>query len=342
MGSEAHKTAGFVDIEGSSKQFWLIGAMAFLCLGLSFFLGRYPEPYFTNPVRINADPLLWNILVNLRLPRILSAFFLGTVLSASGIVFQMIFRNPLVDSGFLGVSSGAAFGASLAIIAFGGAAYIVQGFAAFFACLGLGTSYFLARRIRFGGWILRLVLSGIAVSALYTSGTGVLKYQADPIKQLPDITFWMLGGIWGITWSDMIHILPVVVPCLGIIYLMRWRLNMLSMRDEIAFSLTEKPGRERLVLLVAAVAATAAVVAKAGQVMWVGLIVPHIARILVGSDAQRALPASLMIGGFFVLICDDIARTVLTGEIPLGILTSFAGAGIFLALLTSQNIRLNK
>lgn len=183
---------------------------------------------------------------------------------------------------------------------------------------------------------------GIAVSALYASGTGVLKYLADPLRQLPDITFWMLGGLWGITWPDVVHILPVVAPSLVIVILMRWRLNLLSMRDETAFSLGSAPGRERLVLLVVAVASTAAVVAKAGQVAWVGLIVPHIARRLVGSDAQRALPGAMMLGGLFSLLCDDVSRTLLSGEIPLGILTSFVGAALFLGMLTRQSLQVRR
>ncbi|MRR38147.1 iron ABC transporter permease [bacterium] len=318
---------------------WLLIAAA---LVTSFFLGRYPEPFVTVPTDLRSDPLLMSILVNLRLPRILSALLLGMVLSASAMVFQIIFRNPLVDSGFLGVSSGAAFGASFAIVTLGGAALAVQGCAAFFACLGLVSSYVLARKIRFGGWVLRLILAGIAVSALYTSGTGVLKYLADPMKQLPDITFWLLGGLWGITWKDMVHILPTAIPALCVIYLMRWRLNLLSLRDETAFSLTSRPGRERLILLSAAVISTAVVVAKAGQISWVGLIVPHIARKIFGSDARRALPASLMIGGLFVLLCDDVARTVLSGEIPLGILTSFIGAVLFLALFMTMRMKVSE
>lgn len=327
---------------GTTARFLPVWSLVILALVLSFLMGRYPAPYFTNPADLSGDGLLWRVLVNLRLPRLLSAFLLGMVLSASGMVFQMIFRNPLVDSGFLGVSSGAAFGASLAIVSLGGAVHVVQGSAAFFACLGLGASYFIARRIRFGGWVLRLVLSGIAVSAIYTSGTGALKYLADPIRQLPDITFWMLGGLWGITWVDMLHMLPVVVPSIILIYCMRWRLNLLSMRDETAFSLTARPGQERLILLLAAVVSTAVVVAKAGQISWVGLIVPHVSRRLFGSDAQLALPGALLIGGFFVLLCDDVARTVLTGEIPLGILTSFIGAALFLGLLMSQGIKTGK
>lgn len=327
--------------ERRTQRLWMIWALVLLSLGISFMLGRYPDPYITRFSDLTGDDLTWRILLNLRLPRVIGAFMTGMVLSASGMVFQMLFRNPLVESGFLGVSQGAAFGASLAIVALGGAIGTIQLCAAFFACIGLAASYFLATRIQYGGWVLRLVLSGIAISALYTSGTGVLKYLADPLTQLPDITFWMLGGLWGITWLDIIHVFPIVIPCLAVICLMRWRLNLLCMKDEIAFSLSAQPSRERIVLLLAAVVSTAVVVAKAGQIAWVGLIVPHIARKLVGSDAQRALPVTLLIGGFFVLVCDDIARTVLTGEIPLGILTSFIGAGLFLVLLTRRSFKVN-
>jgi iron complex transport system permease protein len=203
--------------------------------------------------------------------------------------------------------------------------------------LGLAASYFLGQRIRFGDWALRLVLAGIAVSAIYTSGAGFLKYLADPIKDLPDITFWLLGGIWGATWVDVLHVMPVAVTCLIILYLLRWRLNLLSMRDETAFSLGVAPARERLLLLLAAVIATTAMVSKTGLVLWVGMIVPHLARRWIGSDAQRSLPAAMIIGGLFVLACDNVARTLLPGEIPLGILSSAIGAAIFIIIMLKRD-----
>ena len=313
-----------------------------LCLAGSVFLGRFPGPYVTPLSVLRDNEMAQSVLVHLRLPRILTAFLLGMALSASGTVFQMIFRNPLVDAGILGVAPGAAFGASLAIVLLGGSTATVQGCAALFAFVGLAGSALLARRIRLGDWVLRLVLAGIAVSALYTSGAGVLKYLADPLRQLPDITFWLLGGLWGITWPDLLQILPVVVPCLTVLYLMRWRLNLLAMEDETAFSLASSPGRERLVMLLAGVAATAAVVSKAGQIGWVGLIVPHITRRIVGSDAQQALPGAMLLGACFVLLCDDVARTVLTGEVPLGILTSMVGAALFLILLMRKDLKVRR
>ena len=322
------------------RRLWIIVGAVLVCLVLSAFVGRYPKPFLTPISALTDNELARNLLLHLRLPRILMAFLLGAVLSASGAVFQMIFRNPLVDSGFLGVSPGAAFGASLGIVYLGGTALGVQASAAVFAFLGLAASYFIAQRIRWGDWVFRLVLAGISIAALYAAGTGVLKYLADPHRQLPDITFWMLGGLWSVTWPDFWQVLPVAALGLAIMLLMRWRLNLLAMRDETAFSLGLRPGRERLVLLSAAVAATAVLVSKAGQVTWVGLIVPHIARRLVGADAQRMVPASIFIGGIFVLVCDDLARAVLSGEIPLGILTSLFGTAVFIALLSTRRLKL--
>ena len=306
--------------------------------GVSVFLGRYPGPGVTTLDRLTHDELAQRLVLNLRLPRLLTAVLLGMSLSAAGGVFQMIFGNPLVEPGFLGVSQGAAFGAALCIVYVGSAAWAVQGAAALFALLGLGFSYFLARRMRFGGWVLRLVLAGIAVSALFSAGLGVLKYMADPLSQLQEITFWLLGGLYNLTWPQLLSILPAVVIGLVVTYQMRWRVNLLSLSDETAFSLGAAPGRERTVLLVAAVVATAAVTSVAGMVGWVGLIIPHIARRLFGADARYMLPASMLIGATFTVLCDDLARVLLPGEIPLGILTSLIGAAIFITLMVRQNV----
>lgn len=288
------------------------------------------------------DELARRLVLNLRLPRILAACLLGAALSAAGMVFQMVFRNPLVSPGFLGVSQGAGFGAAVAIIFFGSASLLVEGFAILFAFLGLGASYFFASRIRFGDWVLRLVLAGIAVSALFSAGLGVLKYLADPLQELPSIVFWLLGGLWGVTWPELLRVLPMMIVSLVVLYLMRWRLNLLSMSDEAAFSLGASLTRERVLILTAAVAATAASVALAGIVGWVGLIVPHIARRIVGVNARYALPAAMLIGALFVLICDNVARTLLAGEIPLGIVTSLFGAVLFIVLLTSNRLTLKR
>jgi len=309
---------------------------------LSLLVGRYPSLGLITLERINTDELAKLLVFNLRLPRLLTALLLGVSLSASGTVFQTLFGNPLVEPGFLGVSQGAAFGASICIVFLGGSSFLVQGSAALFAMAGLGFSYLLARRIRYGGWVLRLVLAGIAVSALFSAGIGVLKYMADPLSQLPEITFWLLGGLSSITWSKFLSILPVTLISLVILFLLRWRLNLLALSEETAFSMGAAPKRERILLLTAAVLPTAAVISVAGMVGWVGLIMPHIARRLFGSDTRYTLPAAMLLGGMFTILCDDLSRTLLAGEIPLGILTSLLGAVIFIGLMVSRGVKVER
>ncbi len=321
---------------------WGMAAGLVIVFLLSLFVGRYPQPGFTAPWNLANDELAMRLLLNLRLPRLLTALLLGASLSAVGAAFQMLFTNPLVEPGFLGVSQGAAFGAAFAIIFLGNIAWLVQGSAVLFALLGLAISYFLARRVRFGGWVIRLVLAGIAVSAFFSSGVGVLKVMADPLQQLPEITFWLLGGLWSIEWKDLLSILPLVIIGLYILFRMRWRLNLLSLEDEVAFSLGTSPQRERTLALTAGVAAVAAVISVSGIVGWVGLLVPHLGRRIFGADGRYVIPASILIGAAFTIICDDLARTLLAGEIPLGILTSLLGALAFMLLMMARRVQVKR
>ncbi len=322
------------------QQILLILAAGLLAAaGLSLLLGRYPAPGLISWSQLTSDNLAARLVFGLRLPRLLTALLLGVTLSAAGMVFQLLFTNPLVEPGFLGVSQGAAFGAAFAILFLGHSMIVLQSSATFFALAGLGFSYLLARRLRYGGWILRLVLAGIAVSALFSAGLGLLKYLADPLSQLPEITYWLLGGLAGITWTRFLSVLPVVLPGLAIIYLYRWRLNLLALNDETSFALGATPGRERLLLILAAVLPTAALISITGIIGWVGLIMPHIARRLFAADTRFGMPATMLLGGLFTLLCDDLARTLLSGEIPLGILTSLFGALIFLGLMMAQKSR---
>ncbi|GAB4563080.1 MAG: iron ABC transporter permease [Anaerolineales bacterium] len=314
----------------------LLALALLLVFLLSALIGRYPAPGFLSLQRLAEDDLAQRLLFNLRLPRLVTALLLGMTLASAGMVFQLLFSNPLVEPGFLGVSQGAAFGAAFSIVFLGGAALLTQISAALFALAGLAFSYLLARRLRYGGWVLRLVLAGIAVSALFSAGLGLLKYLADPLTQLPEITFWLLGGLASLTWGKLLAILPAVLIGLTILFLFRWRLNILALDEQTAFSLGVPAGRERLLLIFAAVLPTAALISVSGMVGWVGLIVPHIARRLFRADARTSLPASLLLGGLFTMLCDDLARTLLAGEIPLGILTSLFGALIFLALMILQ------
>lgn len=316
----------------------LVLGLIFLSI-VSLFIGRYPSPFFTPPTLLLNDELARRLIFGLRLPRILAALMMGLSLGAGGTVLQMVFRNPLVEPGTLGVSQGAAFGAALTILLATASPLTIELMAVVFAVLGLTLSYLLATRMRYGGWVLRLILSGIAVSALFSAGVGLMKYLADPLTELPEITFWLLGGLWNVTWREMLFLIPPVLIGSVIVLTFRWRLNLLTLSDETAFSLGSQLGRERVVLIFGGIIAVAAVTAVGGVIAWVGLIVPHLGRRIFGADAQYTVPAAMLIGAYYVLLCDDIARSLLPGEIPLGILTAFFGALIFALLMTRIPLR---
>ncbi|HUM49964.1 MAG TPA: iron ABC transporter permease [Anaerolineaceae bacterium] len=323
----------------ATKHSWIWFALTsglVLIFLVSLFLGRYPQAGLVRLEQLQENELARLLVFNVRLPRLLTALLLGMVMASAGTVFQMIFANPLVEPGFLGVSQGAAFGAALGIVYLGASSVAVQGLAIVFAFIGLGFSYLLAQRMHIGDWLLRLVLAGIAVSALFSAGVGIIKFMADPMRQLPEITFWMLGGLASITWTKFLSILPACLVGLVIMFVFRWRLNLLALEETTAFSLGATPRRERLLLMTAAVLATAAIISVAGIVSWVGLIMPHIARGLFGSDTRRSLPAAMLLGGIFAILCDDLARLLIIGEIPLGILTSLLGALIFVILMARR------
>jgi len=322
------------------KRLLLLLILLLIILVLSVFVGRYPKPFWMPLQVLIEDTMAQRLVWMLRLPRILTAALLGATLAACGTVLQMIFRNPIVEPGFLGVSQGAAFGAAIAILWLGGNRLTVELSASFFALLGLAGSFILARTIKFGGWVLRLILSGIVISAIFSSGLGVLKYLADPLTQLQEITFWLLGGLWSVTWQDFLYVAPVAVVGLVVVYLMRWRLNVLSLGQDTAFSLGAETTRERFILLIAAVSATAVLTAVSGIVGWIGLIVPQITRQLFGPNGQFTVPGSMLIGAVFGVICDNLARTLLAGEIPLGILTSLIGALLFVVIINRSRIKL--
>ena len=317
----------------------LLSAALVAAAVVALLLGRYPKPGFTNPLALFSDPLAGQIFFRLRLPRVLLSILLGMTLATSGAVFQLIFSNPLVEPGFLGVTQGAAFGAVLAILLFGGSLPAIQLSAALCGLAGLGLAYLLARRIRFGGWILRLILSGLAVSALFTAGIGIFKYAADPLTQLPEITFWLLGGLSHISWGELLWVFPVASIGLALLVMFRWRVNLFTLSDETAFALGTSPERVRLVLILAATLAVAAVISVSGIVLWLGLIVPHLSRRIFGADGRYSVPGSLLIGGGFGLLCDTLARMLLPGEIPLGILSSLLGAILFAVILTRRGFR---
>lgn len=285
-----------------------------------------------------SPPALQAALWHIRLPRVLAAVLIGAVLSAAGAAYQAMFRNPLVSPDILGVSAGAGLGASLGLF-LGLPMLLVQGIA-FAGGLGaVGLVCLVAALVRRHDPVLVLVLAGVAVSALLGAGISLLKLLADPYTQLPSITFWLLGGLNAVVIDDLKVTAPLLLAGLLPLVLLRWRVNLLGLGDEEASALGVAVTPLRWTLIAAATLCTAAAVSLAGIIGWVGLVVPHIARLLVGADFRRLLPASLLLGASFLLAADTLARTLAPIELPLGILTAFVGVPCFLLVLARSERR---
>jgi iron complex transport system permease protein len=272
------------------------------------------------------------ILEEVRLPRILASMLVGSVLAAAGSVFQGMFRNPLVSPDILGVSTGAGLGAAAGIL-FSLSIIHIQLLAFVGGLCTVGAVYLIAISIRQHEPTLILVLAGIVIGSLAGACLSLVKILADPYDQLPAITFWLLGSFASVDKSDLIGALPLCVFALIPLILLRWRINVLSLGDEEARSLGINPDRVRVTLITAATLMTAAAVAIAGVIGWVGLVVPHIARLLVGPNFQRLLPIAMLVGANFMLLVDTLARSLTQTETPIGILTAFVGAPVFVWLL---------
>lgn len=310
-------------------------------IGIAFAIGRYPvslielgrallakitgEPSGLSPA---VETVIWQI----RGPRVVAAVLVGAGLSVAGAAFQGLFRNPLVSPDILGASSGAALGAvlgiyfSLGVFGIQGLAF-VGGLAAVIAVYGIGSA------LRGGDTILVLVLTGVVVGSLLGAGIGLIKYLADPYNQLPAITFWLLGSLSATSPSDLLPLLGPVFAGTFILLALRWRMNAMSLPEEEARALGIPTGFLRAAVVAAATLATAASVSAAGIIGWVGLVVPHLARFLVGPSFPRLLPTTAILGGGYLLLIDTLARTMAVVEVPLGILTAVIGTPFFIALL---------
>lgn len=300
-------------------------------------------PYRSSPVEVlgtllrrlvgqaNPGPID-TILFQIRLPRVMAALAVGAALAAAGASYQTLFRNPLVSPDILGVSAGAGFGAVLGILL----SLPVLGIQAMGFATGLATVlvvYGLARALRSQNEILVLVLAGIVVGALAGAGISLVKVLADPYNQLPAITFWLLGSLSGVKTGDVQVVVPLVVLGLAPLIALRWRIGVMSLGDDEARALGVNVRLMRGVVIAAATLITATAVSVSGVIGWIGLVIPHMARLLVGPRYDRVLPASVLAGGAFLVLIDTIARSAARIEIPLGLLTAILGAPIFVWLL---------
>ena len=324
----------------------LLAAALILSVLCSFAFGRYPvglrelggiffsrlpfadiEPFWSNAQAV----AVWNV----RLPRILLAVLVGACLSAAGAAYQGVFQNPIAAPDILGASAGAGFGAALAIF-LGLSSAGITAFAFVTSLITVVLVFAIGSRVK-GERTLGLVLAGIMISSLFQAGTSFIKLVADPNNKLPAITYWLMGSLSGadneelgfIVWPMLIGLLPL--------WLMRWRLNVITMGDEEARAMGVDAGKVRLAVVFGATLVTAASVSVSGMIGWVGLVIPHMTRRLVGSDYRVLMPASILAGGTFLLLVDDISRNLASMEIPIGILTAVIGAPFFLLLIIRRD-----
>lgn len=283
------------------------------------------------PIEPTWEPTLESVLFDVRLPRLLAGLLVGAGLSISGAAFQGLFRNPLVSPHILGVSAGAGLGAALAILFFSSILAIqvlsfTFGLAAVLMTVGLARVYRTTP-------VLMLVLSGIIVGALFSACTSLLKYIADPLNNMPSIVFWLLGSLNNASNKDLAIVGPVILSGIIILLLIRWRINLLAMGEENARALGVDTGRLTALIIICSTMISAASVSISGIIGWIGLVIPHIGRLLVGPDNKRLLPVVALVGASYLITVDTIARTAMESEIPIGILTALVGAPIFAYLL---------
>lgn len=277
------------------------------------------------------NPQVYSVIINIRLPRIILALVCGGGLAVAGTAFQALFTNPLATPDTLGVSSGASFGASLAIL-LGLPILGIQGLALLCGLIAVFITYRIS--VKNGqASIIMVVLSGMVVSSMFGALVSLAKYVADPEVQLPAITFWLLGSLSGVNYKILLFGVPPIIAGIAVIFMLRWKLNLVALPEDEAKSLGVSIRKMRLYIVISATLITGAAVAMCGQVGWVGLLIPHITRMIFGSNNKHVVPASISFGATFMVIIDTIARSATTAEIPISILTALIGAPFFIILL---------
>ncbi len=324
----------------AGRRFVLL-AVAVVCVFFgSFLLGRYPVTPLTMGKLILSRfvdiPVTWTegaqaAFFQIRLPRVTAAALIGAALSAAGAAYQGLFRNPMVSPDILGASSGAGFGAALAIL-LGLGHFMISGWAFAAGLAAVLLAYVLGRSSRIES-TLSMVLSGMMVSSLFTAATSFIKLIADTDEVLPAITYWLMGSLSSVRPKDIPFLAVPVLTGLAVLICLRWRLNLLTVSDEEAEGMGVNVQQLRAVVIVCATLMTAASVAVGGLIGWIGLVIPHFCRLLFGYDYRRLLPASALMGAGFLILVDDIARLVTVSDLPIGILTAFVGAPVFAWLI---------
>ena len=324
----------------------IMGIALIVCLGIflaSLVIGRFfiPLDQVANillskflVLPITWDASMYNVVMEIRLPRVLGAIAVGIALAVSGAAYQGVFRNDLVSPDLLGVSHGASVGACIGILVhltlYGTAVLAFLG-GILSVCLTLTLPKLIQNQSR-----IVLVLCGIIVSGFMGAIIGLLKYIADPDTELQDIVYWQLGSLAKVTWDNLFYVLPIIIVGTIAVLALRWRLNILSLPDQEAQSLGVNVNRERLVIIGISTLLTAAAVCLSGTIGWVGLVIPHLSRMLVGNDHKKLIPVTILVSASFLMLADLFARSLTTTEIPLGILCGFIGTPFFAWVLYRQ------
>lgn len=313
---------------------------------LSFVVGRYGVP-LGQVVRILLSGMLpleqtWTdnmaiAVLNVRLPRILLACLVGCGLSAAGTGYQTVFQNPMAAPDILGASSGACFGAALAIMT-GQSAVMITVFAFLASLLSVALVYLVGNHTR-GNRVVNLLLAGIMVGSLFSACTSYIKLVADPTNQLPQITYWLMGSLSGTRMGTVKFAAVCMAVGLVPLLLLRWRMNLLTLSPDEARAMGVHTDRLRLAVILSSTVLTAAAVSVSGMIGWVGLVIPHLSRRIVGSDCRRLMPMACLFGAAFLLLVDNMARCLTATEIPIGILTAFVGAPFFIYLMVKGGDR---
>ncbi len=311
-----------------------------LCVLVSLFIGRYPLS-FSDIMNVISGRLFGSaenlphvhstLVFDIRMPRAILGCLVGASLAVSGTALQGLFRNPLVSSGMLGVSSGAGFGAALAIVLFQSTAMIYVS-AFFFALSAVLFSYMIGRIYNTAPAIM-LVLGGVIISSIFSALLSFIKYIADPYEELPSIVFWLMGSLASADYSDiLVAAIPMITGITGLVFL-RWKINVLAMGEKEARSLGINTTSGRILVIVFATLATAGAVCVSGIIGWIGLVIPHIGRLIAGNDNRILIPASISLGACFLILVDNTGRIISSGELPLSILTAIAGGPFFIYIL---------
>lgn len=281
------------------------------------------------------DPMAANLVWEVRMPRVLAAAMVGAGLSATGALFQGLFKNPLAAPDTLGVSNGAGFGAALAIV-LGLSGFGTQVGAIVFGLVAVGLAFAIVSRGRAS--TVTLILSGMLIGSLFSSLVSLLKFVADPTEKLPQIVYWLMGSLSGVGYDAILAVLPLYLVFMAVLFLFRWKANVLSLGDAEARSFGIDVGRDRGIIIASCSVVTALTVSMSGIIGWVGIVVPHLARMLVGPDFRRLLPASISLDMCYLIAIDDLCRTVSAFEIPIGVITGIIGVPMFLYFIYRRKV----